>query len=124
MSLTDDQIELLTPAEMARAAALTIAGGIPGYDLMLRAGKAVAAAALERLRREEGRKVAVFCGPGNNGGDGYVAALLLRQQGFEVEVGALGDPRVLRGDAALTTVRPRAPLRSQTAALGGLGRRA
>jgi ADP-dependent NAD(P)H-hydrate dehydratase / NAD(P)H-hydrate epimerase len=100
MSLTDDPIELLTPAEMARADALTIAGGIPGYDLMLRAGKAVAAAAVDILRREEGRKVAVFCGPGNNGGDGYVAALLLRQQGFEVEVGVLGDPLVLRGDAA------------------------
>ncbi len=95
-----DRIELLTPAEMGRADALTIERGAPGYDLMLRAGKNVAAAAAGMLRESEGRKIAVFCGPGNNGGDGYVAARFLREQGFEVVAGALGDPRALRGDAA------------------------
>jgi hydroxyethylthiazole kinase-like uncharacterized protein yjeF len=96
----DDAIEVLTPVEMARADALTIAAGTPGYTLMLRAGKNVAEAAAGLLRAVDGRKVLVFCGPGNNGGDGYVAARLLREKGFEVEVGALGDPRFLRSDAA------------------------
>ncbi len=95
-----DRIELLTPAEMGRADALTIQGGVPGYGLMLRAGKNVAAAASDMLRAREGQRIAVFCGPGNNGGDGYVAARFLHEQGFEVAVGALGDPRKLRGDAA------------------------
>jgi hydroxyethylthiazole kinase-like uncharacterized protein yjeF len=94
-----DPIELLTPTEMGRADALTIAGGVPGYALMLGAGKNVAAAAADMLREGEGRRVAVFCGPGNNGGDGYVAARLLREQGFEVAVGARGDPARLGGDA-------------------------
>jgi len=94
-----DAIELLEPAEMGRADALTIAGGVPGYVLMLRAGKNVADAAAALLHDTGGRRVAVFCGPGNNGGDGYVAARVLRESGFEVEVGALGDPRFLRGDA-------------------------
>ncbi len=96
----DDPIELLTPAEMARADALTIAAGRPGYDLMLRAGENVALAAAELLRPGEARRIAVFCGPGNNGGDGYVAARLLSEQGFDVRLGALGDPHHLRGDAA------------------------
>jgi hydroxyethylthiazole kinase-like uncharacterized protein yjeF len=96
----DDPIEVLTPVEMARADALTIAAGTPGYALMLRAGKNVAEAAADLLRASEGRKVLVFCGPGNNGGDGLVAARLLREKGLGVEVGALVDPRLLRGDAA------------------------
>ena len=101
MSQADhDPIELLTPNEMARADALTIAAGTPGYALMLRAGKNVAGAAVEMLRPEEGRSGAVFCGPGNNGGDGSVAARLLREQGFDVAVGVLGDPHCLHGDAA------------------------
>ncbi|HUO53157.1 MAG TPA: NAD(P)H-hydrate epimerase, partial [Rhodoblastus sp.] len=95
-----DPIELLTPAEMARADAMTIAGGVPGYSLMMRAGRNVASAAEDMLRAGEGRRIAVYCGPGNNGGDGYVAARLLREQRFKVAVGALGDPRALRGDAA------------------------
>ena len=95
-----DRIELLTPAEMGRADALTIQGGVPGCNLMLRAGKNVAEAAAGMLRECEGRRVAVFCGPGNNGGDGCVAARSLRERGFEVAVGALGDTRALRRDAA------------------------
>lgn len=95
-----EMIELLTPGQMARADALTIAGGESGMTLMLRAGRAVAEAAEDFLRARGGRRVAVLCGPGNNGGDGYVAASLLREKGFEVAVGALGDPRALKGDAA------------------------
>jgi hydroxyethylthiazole kinase-like uncharacterized protein yjeF len=96
----DDAIEVLTPGEMARADALTIEAGTPGYALMLRAGRNIAEAAAGLLRAGEEQKVRVFCGPGNNGGDGYVGARQLREKGFDVEVGALGDPRLLRGDAA------------------------
>jgi len=98
--LDDDPIELLTPAEMARADSLTIQGGAPGYGLMQRAGRNVAAVAAELLLAGEHRRVAVYCGPGNNGGDGYVAGRFLRDQGFDVAMGALGDPHALRGDAA------------------------
>ncbi len=97
--LSENPVELLTPLEMARADSLTIERGTPGYSLMLRAGKNVAAAAGDCLRPRDG-KIFVYCGPGNNGGDGYVAARILREQGFVVFVGALGDPQKLRGDAA------------------------
>ena len=97
----DDPIELLTPAEMGQADRLTIAGGMPGFTLMLNAGAQVAAAAAQMARELDRREIVVFCGPGNNGGDGYVAAQILREQGFEVRVGALGSPAALKGDAAL-----------------------
>ncbi|NIP72754.1 MAG: NAD(P)H-hydrate dehydratase [Gammaproteobacteria bacterium] len=71
--------------------------GIPGGELMERAGRA----AFEALgRRWPGaRRLAVLCGTGNNGGDGYVMARLARQAGLEVAVLALGDPGRLDGDA-------------------------
>ena len=102
---------------MGRADALTIAAGTPGYDLMLRAGQNVALAAADLLHPGEGRRIAVFCGPGNNGGDGYVAARLLREQGFEVRLGALGDPHALarrraRGLSRSGRARRPAPKRS------------
>ena len=88
--------ELLTPAEMAEADRLTIVAGTPSHVLMERAGIAVADA-VARLAPFGGR-VAVLCGPGNNGGDGYVAARVLRQRGFRVTAAANGPPRT--GDAA------------------------
>lgn len=90
-------IELLTTAEMAEADRLTIAGGRPGIDLMENAGRAVADAA---ARMAPGRRVRVIAGPGNNGGDGFVAARLLAGRGFEVQVGFAGDRAKLKGDAA------------------------
>ena len=92
-------IELLTNAEMAEADRLTIAGGTPGSLLMEQAGAAVASEAA-RLAARHGR-IAVFCGPGNNGGDGFVAARLLARQGFAIDLGLLGTREGLRGDAAL-----------------------
>ncbi len=56
----EDPIELLTPAEMGRADALTIAAGTQGYDLMLRAGKNVALAAEDLLYSCEGRRICGF----------------------------------------------------------------
>ncbi|MBD1548908.1 NAD(P)H-hydrate dehydratase [Roseibium aggregatum] len=84
---------------MGEADRLTIASGIPGRDLMENAGKHVADAAAEMAG--EGARVLVLCGPGNNGGDGFVAARLLKQAGFAVEVALLKDPESLGGDARL-----------------------
>ncbi|SEQ44401.1 NAD(P)H-hydrate epimerase [Ectothiorhodospira magna] len=73
--------------------------GIPGYTLMGRAG----AAALERLQRQwpQAGTLAIYCGPGNNGGDGYVLARLAHEAGLSVQVVAATDPARLRGEAAL-----------------------
>lgn len=70
--------------------------GIPGYELMQRA----AAAALVCLRQHwpQARRIAVCCGPGNNGGDGFLLAALAREAGLQAEVIALGDSR---GDDAI-----------------------
>ncbi len=81
--------ELLTPAEMGRADALAAAAGVSGSSLMERAGWAVARAA----RRFGPCRTLVLCGPGNNGGDGYVAARLLDAAGWPVRVAALAPPR-------------------------------
>lgn len=89
--------ELLTVEEMASADRAAIESGISALELMERAGRAVAEAAA-RIARE--RPILVLCGPGNNGGDGYVAARYLRSRGHNVRVSALGDPTMLSGDAA------------------------
>jgi NAD(P)H-hydrate epimerase len=93
---------LLTVAEMARADAAAVAGGTPGEALMEAAGTAVAS---EIRRRWSPRPVVVLCGPGNNGGDGFVVARLLRQAGWDVRVALLGDRGELKGDAAGNAAR-------------------
>jgi NAD(P)H-hydrate epimerase len=81
--------------------------GIPSLDLMERAGRGLAEAVAELV--PEG-PLAVVCGPGNNGGDGYVAARLLRQGGRDVRVLTLVHPDNLRGDARANVERlPGAP---------------
>ncbi|HEX8663129.1 MAG TPA: NAD(P)H-hydrate dehydratase [Beijerinckiaceae bacterium] len=100
---------LLTTQEMARADALTIAAGTPGYALMLRAGQAVADAAGEMLA--PGGRILVVCGPGNNGGDGFVAARLLAERGYPVELFLLGTRERLKGDAALAAADWRGEVR-------------
>ncbi|MGH6681010.1 MAG: NAD(P)H-hydrate dehydratase [Bradyrhizobium sp.] len=90
-------MELLTTAEMDRADRLTIAAGTPGFALMLSAGQAVAEAAADCV--EEG-PILVVAGPGNNGGDGFVAAAELAAQGREVSVVLMCERDALHGDAA------------------------
>ena len=91
--------ELLTTAEMARADRLTIAAGTPGITLMEAAGRAVAEAALREF--PQAARILVAAGPGNNGGDGYVAARVLADAGREVTLAALTPPGTLKGDASL-----------------------
>lgn len=91
-------IELLTTREMAEADRRAITSGIPGRVLMENAGRAVAAAALPLNR---GGDVLILCGPGNNGGDGFVAARHLAAAGRRVRVALLGDRDRLEGDAAV-----------------------
>jgi len=75
---------LLRAAQMAEADRITIASGVPGHELMARAGRGVAAAA--RRMAAPGARILVICGTGNNGGDGYVAARLLQAEGRDVAV--------------------------------------
>ena len=89
---------LLTPEEMGEADRLTIEAGAPGIDLMIQAGRAVFDRAIAGY--PEAELIHVFCGMGNNGGDGFVVAELLRQAGRRVRVSCLGDPADLTGDAA------------------------
>ncbi|MGD0846648.1 NAD(P)H-hydrate dehydratase [Bradyrhizobium sp.] len=90
-------MEVLTAAEMERADRLAIAAGTPGFALMLSAGQAVAEAAMNLV--EEG-PIVVVAGPGNNGGDGFVAAAELAARGREVSVILLCERDSLQGDAA------------------------
>ena len=92
-----DDLVLLTCAEMGRADAAAIAGGVPGIDLMESAGRAVADAVTSHHPRQP---VVVLCGPGNNGGDGFVAARHLQARRWPVRVALLGERGALKGDAA------------------------
>ena len=110
--------ELLTTAEMADADRLAIAGGAAGSELMESAGRAVAEAVAER--HPSGSRVVVVAGPGNNGGDGFVAARLLAERGARVEVMLLGDIGRLKGDAAQAAKKWTGPVAAaEPAALAG-----
>jgi len=94
-------MELVTAEEMRRLDRLTIEAGTPGHVLMERAGRGATRVLLEcfpRLRRA-GRRALVVAGKGNNGGDGFVIARLLKQRGIRVEVLLLGRAGDVSGDA-------------------------
>ena len=104
--------ELLTPDESARADALS---AVPADALMENAGRAVARAVRSRF---SACRTLVLCGPGNNGGDGYVVARLLGELGWPVAVAALGAPRA-GSAAAMAAARfggPTAPFTSASVA--------
>lgn len=100
--------ELLTAAQMRAIEAAAIASGaVTGLELMERAGRGVVEAIFAEwpeLRATSHRAV-VLCGPGNNGGDGFVVARLLKEWGWEVEVFLYGDPERLPPDARVNYER-------------------
>lgn len=94
--------EILSVAEMYRADAAAIDGGVSGLELMEAAGAAVVETV--QARWPEGL-VVVLCGPGNNGGDGFVAARLLADAGREVRLALLGSIEKLEGNAGANAAR-------------------
>ncbi|UTS80797.1 bifunctional ADP-dependent NAD(P)H-hydrate dehydratase/NAD(P)H-hydrate epimerase [Phaeobacter piscinae] len=116
--------ELLTAAQMRAIEQAAIAAGeVTGLELMERAGQGVVDAIFEEwpelagkrgpapappeyLEQDEGaRRAVVLCGPGNNGGDGFVVARLLKERGWDVEVFLYGDPDKLPPDAKVNYER-------------------
>ncbi len=114
--------ELRTAAQIRRIEAVAIAlGQVTGLELMERAGRGVVDAVFEEwpeLKATSHRAV-VLCGPGNNGGDGFVVARLLKEWGWEVEVFLYGDPDRMPPDARVNYERWRgmgevSPLRKRS----------
>lgn len=100
--------ELLTAAQMRAIEEAAIArGAVTGLELMERAGAGVVAAVLEEWPElAEGRhRAVVLCGPGNNGGDGFVVARLLKERGWEIGVFLYGKAEKLPPDARLNFER-------------------
>ncbi len=90
--------QLYTAAASRELDRLAIQGGLSGWALMRRAGRAV----FDLLLRDWpwASRISICCGRGNNAGDGYVVAALALQHGMEVELIQLGDPASLQNDAA------------------------
>ena len=107
-------LALISVAEMYAADAAAARAGTPGLTLMENAGRAVAHAV---TRRWAPRPVALLCGPGNNGGDGFVAARLLADAGWPVRLGLLGARERLTGDAAAMAARWEGPVEPLAPAL-------
>jgi NAD(P)H-hydrate epimerase len=92
-------MKIVTAAEMrAIDSATSERFGVPSLTLMENAGSAVAEHVL--THHHAARRIVIFCGKGNNGGDGFVAARRLHQKGKTVQVILLADPAELKGDAA------------------------
>lgn len=93
---------VLTVEHMYAADRAAMASGVPGERLMTNAGEAIAEAI---VRRWTPRPICVLCGPGNNGGDGFVVARLLKDRGWQVSLALLGRLDALKGDAATMASR-------------------
>lgn len=101
-SISTNHSALLTPEQMGRADVLAVKAGVASLTLMASAGQAVFD---EIIAHNEQCQTLVLCGPGKNGGDGYVVAQLLKQAGWPVRVAAFGDASKLTGDAKVQAER-------------------
>ncbi|MDA7426896.1 NAD(P)H-hydrate dehydratase [Primorskyibacter aestuariivivens] len=100
--------ELLTAAQMRAIETAAIqSGAVTGLELMERAGSGVVEAVFEEWPElgQGAHRAVVLCGPGNNGGDGFVVARLLKERGWEVEVFLYGDAEKLPPDAKMNYER-------------------
>lgn len=107
---------LLRVAQMVEADRATIAAGTPGVDLMHSAGAAVVR---EIVQRWSVRPVVVLCGPGNNGGDGFVVAYGLAAAGWPVRIALQGSREQLVGDAKFHAARWSGPVETLAPAAVG-----
>lgn len=96
--MKDLPLEILTNEQMAEADRLAVEMGVPSLTLMENAGRAVADEAEKMV--DAGANIVVLCGPGNNGGDGFVAARYLNERGYDIAVYLYGSVDKLKGDAA------------------------
>ena len=96
---------LLSPSEMAAADAAAVSEGTPVEALMDRAGRALAREVLRVSGRRYGLRVALVCGKGNNGGDGFAAARSLLREGASARCLVVGDPDRIDGPAATHLAR-------------------
>jgi NAD(P)H-hydrate epimerase len=104
-------MKLLTAEQMREADRLTTERyGIPSLTLMDRAGTAVADVLREVCHDLDSRKIVILCGKGNNGGDGFVVARVLRERGLAPLVVLCADPESVSGDAAANLKRWRQAL--------------
>jgi len=84
---------LPSSTQMADFDAKCIAGGTPGLELMEKAGQKIATCLMENLSSSDDPKITVLCGPGNNGGDGFVIARVLRENSFDVSLVLAGSKK-------------------------------
>ena len=104
--------ELLTVAEMYAADKAAISSGTTGEVLMEAAGASVVSAIHERwpVDPKSEQRAVILCGPGNNGGDGFVVGRLLAEAGWQVQLGLLGAVEDLKGEAALMAAKWSGPV--------------
>jgi NAD(P)H-hydrate epimerase len=93
---------VLTVGEMSQTDTCAVASGVPSIELMENAGTAVAR---EIMRRWSPETTVILCGPGNNGGDGFVVARHLAAAGLQARVAMLGNVDNLKGDASVMAGR-------------------
>ena len=98
-------MRLVKASEMQKMDQLTIQKlGIPGIVLMENAARGVTRIFLDHFNPSDHSHVLLICGPGNNGGDGYVIARQLFDDNIKVQTYSIGDPKNLKGDALINFI--------------------